>query len=212
MNRNCCGQNQNCVLVCQPNCYVPCIDYCGLKVEKTLLSVCRVPLAAFVEALVEGAALPPFIPFSQLMMTYEITLTNTGDKEITNLSIVDTLASLIFSEAGGQAVPFNSSVEVIKAPSTIVPLSSGEIAARNGQLLDSANSSLPPCHVAKILLRLNISAPAGSVAEIRYVQNTIYVDGILCGSGKIRTIVEKSKVWKTESDIHILVGLLFPIP
>jgi len=57
---------------------------------------------------------------------------------------------------------------------------------------------------------LNISAPANSIAEIRYVQNTIYVDGILCGCGKLRTIIEKSKVWKTESDIHVLIGIEFP--
>jgi len=191
--------------VCKATCFKA-----DVLVEKTLLSVCRVPLASIVQAIIENdQQLPNFIPYAQVLMTYEITLINNSNKEISNLNIFDTLAGIVFNAGGNISAPFSSSVEVTKTPSHITAFSPTEIATRNGALVDPCASSLPPCSVSKILVQLTLGAPPNQLCEIRQVQNTITVEGNVCGHGRMQPIVEKSEIWKTESDIMLVVGVNF---
>lgn len=176
----------------------------GLVVEKNLLSVCRIPLANIIEIL---TSFPSFIGFSQLLATYEIVLHNNTSHTISNLSIMDTLAGEAFSR---ESEPFESTISVVSCSENLSFLEPGDIGESGGQLLNVEESSIPPCTTCKIILKLALSAPEDSICEIRHVMNTICVDGDINGK-KIRTITQKSDIFKTESDIGFLVGINFNI-
>lgn len=210
---------------CKPNCDYDCCSsgcktacdcvYVDLCVEKNLLNVCRVPLAAIIEALNEG--IPPnqgSIPFSQIMLTYEIMLINKSDKEICNVSIFDTLAGIAFMDNLNGIQPFVSTVSVVKSPAYIQALTDDEIVTKKGLLNDPCNSYLPPCSVSVLVVNIALSAPQNSIAEIRYVRNTVTVEGKVHDSNKykrIAPIFAKSPIWQSESDVSLLVNIIFPV-
>lgn len=196
--------------------------YCqkiDLKVEKNLLTVCRVPLASIVGVILDTLVFPPTVHFSQLVLTYEIVLINDSNQRINCLSINDSLAGIAFSAT---TLPFRNSINVVKAPGNIAANTS-EIIASSGQLIDPCKSYLPPCSVTKILVNLAISAPDKSFCEIRHVQNSITVEGVTteccANDGKvnvtqnpIQPISENSVIWQTESDIMFLLSIDIVIP
>jgi len=179
-----------------------------LCVEKNLLTVARVPLAGFVEALAEGT-LPANTPFAQLVLTYEIVLVNKSEKEICNLSVFDSLAGVVFADSRSGTVPFDSTVIAISSCDSLTPFTRNEIVNRRGQLIDSANSYLPPCSTSRIILTLAMTAPENSICEIRYVQNTVSVEGRVYDCNKykrIEPVMDKSAIWETDSDVTLLLG------
>ena len=176
----------------------------GLEVHKNLLSVCRVPLAGLVEALVESGN-PSGVQFSQLVLTYELILVNNSGNDICNLGIHDSLAAIALEESGA-GFPFFSSIEIIKCDSTIIPNGATAVIESDGQLLVREESCLPANSTCKIILKLALSAPPNNICEIRHVKNTICVDGCI-GDKEIKTIVEESDIWKTESDVSLLIGI-----
>ena len=205
---------KKCEGACKPDCdYDACKTSCecvpaDLCIEKNLLNVCRVPLAALVEALNESN-LPNNIPYAQLMLTYEIVLVNKGEKDICGLNISDTLAGIAFGNNLNNIQPFVSSVVVVKAPAHIKTLSAEEIVAKKGQLVDPCESYLPPCSVTKLVVNLVLSAPTGSICEIRYVRNTVTVEGKIFDCNKYKKIVPlfaKSPIWQTDSDVTLLIN------
>lgn len=188
-------------------------------VEKNLLTVCRIPLASAVEFFVANGNLPPSTYFSQLLLTYEIVLINKTAFKISDINIYDTLAGLTFVE---NSIPFTNSIEIVKCPGHIVLYETDEIAYRKGQLNDPDASYLPPNSVTTIVVKLAMGAPEGTICEVRYVQNSVSVEGILekstCKNNKVYInkhpivpIVEKSHIWKTKSDFTFLVGIFVPL-
>lgn len=173
------------------------------KVYKTLLNVTRVPIAAVI-ALLERGTLPPQVYFAQVLLTYEIILVNNCDHTLHNVSVTDTLAGISFNQ-GLYTVPFNSSLQILQCSDTLI--ANSHIDAE-GQLLDVKKSYIPPHTTSKILLNVALSAPDDTIAEVRQVQNSVCVDGkYKCK--KIDTIVERSAIWSTESDISLLIGINF---
>lgn len=213
---NCCNKSVcscrpaavDCVRICPPECTdIPCIP-CVLEVEKSLLSVTRVPTQEFIDDVAANGTVPVYTQWAQLILTYEIAIINRTDKEVTNLQIHDTLAGLVLE---GQVPPYLSTLEIVKAPGYIATFTPEAIAANGGSLVDPCYSTIPVCSVTKLVLRLVISAPPDTNVDIKYILNTLTINGTLCGQGKLRTVVELSDLWRTK-ELNILVGPVTPPP
>lgn len=194
-----------------------CCVSADIEVTKKLLTVSRVPLAGLVQYVVDNSSLPPNVHYAQLLLTYEIIITNNTPHKLVNIDLNDTLAGINFEENGASSLPFPSLLEIIKANQNIVLLTPEQIATSNGSLIDSTKSYLPPCSITKILVKLSISAPKNSFCEVRQVCNTVTLEGALkiknkdnkkCFTlNKIKPIVAYSEIWSTESDFGFIVGL-----
>lgn len=174
-----------------------------LEVHKNLLNVCRIPLAALIQPFISGQ-LQNNIHFSQIILTYEIILINKSNNYITNLGISDTLAGIALQQ--GSTTPFITNMQIIGCPSHIILASNQMIADTNGQLLDVNESRLPPNSTTKIILNLALSAPNDKICEIRQVQNSVCIDGMV-NDKKMNTIVATSPIWQTDSDFSFLIGI-----
>jgi hypothetical protein len=204
--------SDQCVIVrnCEPICAKDLVC-----IQKNLLTVCRIPLASAIELFFGSGSLPPNTLFSQLLLTYEIVIINKTNNKISDICLFDSLAGMTFEN---NTMPFTSEVSVIKCPGNITLYELDEVAARKGQLNDPSLSYLPPNSVTKILLKLALGSAPGSICEIRYVQNSICLEGTLevakCkGKGIILNkkplipLTEKSNIWQTDSDFMFIVGL-----
>lgn len=132
-----------------------CIDACNLprnvlKVEKTVLNV---------SLLTDGSTGPSNPDFSA---TFEIVLCNNSCHTVCNISVIDSLMGLKakpFDGAGdnnfgGEVRPYFTNVEIIGCDSTLVPLKFDQIVEKCGELLDTCQSYLEPCAVARIMVRI----------------------------------------------------------
>jgi len=191
-------------------------------VEKRLLTACRIPLASLVQWIAENLVLPANLPFGQVMFTYEITIINNSTHRISGLVLNDSLAGINFQNNGAVALPFPSTLRVVKAPGNIVLLPYADIATSNGNLINSEQSYLEPCSVTKLILELTVSAPEDSFCEVRQVTNTITLEGKVeeaiphgkCGKCLIKKhcmkpVVAASDIWKTDSDFGLIFGVNF---
>lgn len=208
---------------CEGRCPKKCECICAdITVEKHALSVCRIPLAALVQFIAENGVLPPTLRFGQLMITYEVIIANNTSHKISGLRIHDSLAGINFQDGGATALPFPSTVRVVKAPGNIVLLPYTDVASSNGYLVDHHQSYLDPCSVTKLIIELTISAPQFSFCEVRQVQNTITLEGHVeqavphgkCGKCLIKKhcikpIVAASEIWSTDSDFALIFGINF---
>lgn len=205
-----CEKNDKCVTI--KECDPIKADIC---LKKNLLTVCRIPLASAVELFFSSGNLPDNTYFSQMILTYEIAIINKTNNKISNISIFDSLAGITFEN---NSAPYTSLVEVIKCPGNIILYENEEIAARKGLLNNPEGSYLPPNSVTKVILKLAIGAPPDSICEIRYVQNSVCIEGYHENSeckGKNITIIrrpiipisETSNIWKSDSDFTFVVGV-----
>lgn len=214
-----CSEKCDRPVCCPKKCECVCVD---VTVEKRLLTACRIPLAALVQWVAENLVLPATIPFGQIMFTYEITIVNNSPHRISGLVLNDSLAGINFQNNGAVALPFPSTLRVVKAPGNIVLLPYADIAASNGNLINAEQSFLDPCSVTKIIMELTVSAPEDSFCEVRQVTNTITLEGKVeeavphgkCGKCIIKRhcmkpIVAASDIWKTDSDFALIFGINF---
>lgn len=204
-----CKEEPKCSDICvvQKSCSID----ANICVQKNLLTVCRVPGAALISSYYTNGMLPN--AYAQLVLTYEIVLLNKTNSKIANISLFDSLAGITFENA------YTSTVEIIKCPGHITLYEMEEIAARKGLLNNPDGSYLPPNSITTIVLKLAIQAPPNSMCEIRYVCNSIYLEGCIetsaCKNNKIivnrnpiNPIIEKSNIWQTDSDFIFLIGLI----
>jgi hypothetical protein len=180
-----------------------------IEVHKNLLTVCRIPLAGLIQVITGGSQSQPY--FSQVLLTYEVILINKSCKYIHNLGVSDSLAAIAYQSGNidplpGTTSPFVSSMKIYGCPSHIRPASEQDVITSGGQLLKREKSHLPPFSTTKIVLSLALSAPDNEICEIRQVQNSVCIDGTICGK-RINTIVKTSPIWTTNSDISFLIGL-----
>lgn len=193
-----------------------------IVIEKHLLTACRIPLAALVQWIAENLVLPSGLHFGQIMLTYEIIITNNTCNKISGLYLHDSLAGINFQNGGATSLPFPSSLRVVKAPGNIVLLPYADVATTNGSLIDPTQSYLDPCSVTKIIMELTISAPEDSFCEVRQVCNTVTLEGKLeeaipygkcnkCYIKKhtIKPIIAASEIWSTASDFGLIFGINF---
>lgn len=190
---------------CEDKCNTVCVDLC---VQKNLLTVSRTPIQAFVDAAIAGTSADPQMAYSQISFDYEIVLSNNSSQEICNIAIFDTLAGVIFNEDAADGTLLSTAF-VIKSPEHIAVLPNPSLISRRGYLNDSCKSFLPPCSVSKIVVRLVITAPATSIRELRYLRNTVSVEGRLSDCNKykkIAAVLAKSNVWCAEGESVLLIG------
>lgn len=218
--KNCEKNRSKCERVCCPK-KCECV-YVDVTVEKRLLTACRVPLAALVQWIAENLVLPSTIPFGQIIFTYEITITNNSSQRIRDLVLNDSLAGINFQNNGANALPFPSTLRVVKAPGNIVLLPYADVASSNGNLINTCESYLDPCSVTKIIMELTVSAPEDSFMEVRQVVNTVTLEGKVeetiqhekCGKCLVKKhcmkpVIAASDIWKTESDFAMIFGINF---
>ncbi|ARF11072.1 hypothetical protein Hokovirus_4_46 [Hokovirus HKV1] len=217
--KGCHSHSKKKLVSCPSKC--ECVD-ADITVEKHLLTACRVPLAAIVQWIQENLVLPPNLHYGQIMLTYEIIITNNTKNKISGLYLHDSLAGINFQNGGATSLPFPSSIRVVKAPSNIVLLPYDEVATSNGSIINSEESFLDPCSVTKIIMELTIAAPETSFCEVRQVCNTVTLEGNLeeaIPSGKcgkcyikkhcIKPVICASEIWSTGSDLGLLFGINF---
>lgn len=196
-----------CIII--ENCNPISADIC---LQKHLLTVSRIPLPSIVSTYFLDGSLPTTTLFSQLILTYEVVIINKSNNKISNISLFDSLAGITF---GTVSAPYSSTVEVVKCPGNISLYDIDDIAARNGLLNNPDGSYLPPNSVTKIVLKLVIGANPGSICEVRYVQNSISLEGSLETSSvkdktititrkPIKPISEISNIWQTDTDLPFL--------
>lgn len=190
---------------CENKCKCVCVDLC---VQKNLLTVSRVPVQSFVDAAAAGTTVDPQMVYSQIAFDYEIVLANNTSQQICNVGVFDSLAGQIFAEdiADGALL---SRAYVVKAPEYITVLTDPNLISRRGYLNDACRSYLPPCSVSKIVVRLVLTAPADGIREVRFLRNTVTVEGRLYDCNKferIEPVLAKSAPWCSEQDVMLLIG------
>lgn len=202
-----CRPQGDCVRICEPECTdIPCIP-CAIEVEKTLIAVDRIPTDAYVTAITGGAPVPLFMPARAIELTYEITIENKKDIEITNLQIHDSLIALALENI---TPPYLTTIVVVKAPEYISVYSPEAIVANGGYISDQCYSILPCKSVSKILIKLVIRAPNDTNVDLRYVMNSVSVTGSICGKGRAKIQNVNSCVMHICDGPNILVGDITP--
>ncbi len=144
--------------------------------------------------------------YIKLVISYDITLINESCCKISNVGIQDTLFNLISS------LQVLLGLRIVSCCDSLIVRPIDDIFERQcPQLLDTANSFIPPCSACRVIVTVILHGfPENPSAEIRQLMNTITVTGKIdspphCGccqkSDTIEPIVKKSILWTEENPI-----------